>query len=334
MRRHIAGLYGLLFIFNIAVWAWAFAALGSVPTLMGMAVLAYSFGVRHALDADHIAAIDNVTRKMMHAGKRPLTIGLMFSLGHSTVVVLATAFIATAAAELNSRIDLFKTIGAVVGGLFSSFFLLTIAMTNLRVLLSVSRTYARLRGAKGASHPDRLEQFATRGPLSRLLAPALGRTTKSWHMYLLGFLFGLGFDTATEVGLLGLSAGRVAHGMPLADALIFPSLFTAGMTLVDTTDGLLMIGAYGWALVDFRRKLRYDMTVTALSVGIAVVVGSVEAMRLLGDSLDLTGGVWQSVRRVSDDSSLTGAAIVCLFALVWGGAAMRGRRRRTKVRLG
>ena len=271
IRRNIGLLYGLLLLGNGAAWVCAFAAFGSQPALMGLAMLAYSFGLRHALDADHIAAIDNVTRKMMQAGKQPLAVGLMFSLGHSTIVVVATACIATAAGALHPRLTMLASIGGIAGTLISTLFLLAVALTNAVVLLSVVRAYARVRrgGLDAGQMPD-TSVLAT-GLLGRILRPVLALTTKTWHMYALGLLFGLGFDTATEIALLSLSATQAAHGMSLWAILVFPALFTAAMTLVDTTDGLLMVGAYGWAFVDATRKLYYNMAITALSVVVATL---------------------------------------------------------------
>lgn len=327
MRRRIAGLYGLLLVFNIAVWAWAFAVFGRVPSLMGMAMLAYSFGVRHALDADHIAAIDNVTRKMMHAGKRPLTIGLMFSLGHSTVVVLATIFVATAAVELGPRLALFKAVGGVVGGIVSTLFLFAVALTNLSILLTLVRTYSRVRRGQGSAAETLHAPAGLTGRCCRLARPALALTSKSWHMYVLGFLFGLGFDTATEVSLLGLSASQAAHGLGIGATLVFPALFTAAMTWVDMTDGLLMVGAYGWALIDPMRKLHYNMAITGVSVAVAVVIGAIEGTQWLASLLQLHGGAVRVVERLCGEFSSTGAAVVAAFAAAWIWAMIAQRRR-------
>ncbi len=327
LRRNIGLLYGLLFIGNGVAWACAFAAFGSRPALMGLAILAYSFGLRHALDADHIAAIDNVTRKMMQAGKQPLTIGLMFSLGHSTIVVLATAFIATAAGALHPRLTMLASVGSIAGTLISTLFLFAVALTNAAVLLSVVRAYVRVRrgGLDAGQVPD-ASMLAT-GLLARVLRPVLAMTTKTWHMYALGLLFGLGFDTATEIALLSLSASQAAHGMSFWAILVFPALFTAAMTLVDTTDGLLMVGAYGWAFVDAKRKLYYNMAITALSVVVAIAIATIEAMRLLSDTLSLSGGIWRAIERASDGFSWVGAAIVCLFMLTWSAAVIVRRVR-------
>lgn len=330
MRRQIAGLYGILIVFNIVVWIWALHSLGRSSSLMGMALLAYSFGLRHAFDADHIAAIDNVTRKTMESGKRPLTIGLMFSLGHSTVVVLATAVIGQAADVMSAQLTLIRAIGEVLGTLFSTFFLFAVAATNLSALLSAVQAYMRRRDSSAgldvpANAPRKLS-----GPLRRMLQSALANVTKRWHMYVLGLLFGLGFDTATEIGLLSLSAEQAAHGMSLGAMLVFPALFTAAMTVADATDGLLMVGAYGWGLGSAAGKLRYNIAVTTLSVAVAVVIGSLEGVRLLGRAMHMSGGVWASIGNACDAFSAIGVVVVALFLLAWGVAVTAARRRQAQ----
>jgi len=317
MRQKITGLYALLLVFNVAAWVWAFIAFHHYPLLMGTSLLAYSFGLRHAVDADHIAAIDNVTRKMMQAGKRPLAAGLMFSLGHSTIVVLASAGIAATAMALQSPMDGFKELGGLVGTLVSTFFLFAIALMNLMILRSMILAFRRVR--RGEPYVD--EHFdmllANRGFLARIFRPLFRLITKSWHMYFLGFLFGLGFDTATEVGLLGISAASAAQGMPIWSILVFPVLFTAGMTLVDTTDSILMLGAYGWAFVKPIRKLYYNITITTISVVVALLVGSIEGLGLLADKLHLTGLFWDFIGSLNDNFGIIGYVIVGVFVASW-----------------
>src|ERR1700761_4903410 len=279
-RTRVIGVYGILLIFNLVVWLWAILVFHPYPLLLGTALLAYSLGLRHAVDADHIAAIDNVTRKLMQAGKRPITVGLMFSLGHSTIVVLASAGIAATALALQSRMDGVKEIGGLIGTLVSTLFLFLIALMNLLILRSVVRAFRRVQRGEPYVDDDFDILLADRGFLARIFRPLFRLVTKSWHMYFLGFLFGLGFDTATEVGLLGISAAGAAHGMSVWSILVFPALFTAGMTLIDTTDGILMLGAYGWAFVKPVRKLYYNITITTISVVVAVLVGSIKGLGL------------------------------------------------------
>jgi high-affinity nickel-transport protein len=254
-RAKVAGIAALLIAANAAAWGWAIREFSASPALLGTAFLAYSFGLRHAVDVDHIAAIDNVVRKLMQEGLRPLSAGLFFSLGHSTVVVLATLAIAATATAIESRFGLFKTIGALIGTMVSALFLLTIGSINLMILLRVWRSFQHVRRG-GQLQPEHLDVLlGGRGFLAVLFRWLFHIIRRSWHMYPLGFLFGLGFDTATEIGLLAISAAQAAQGMSLWSMLIFPALFTAGMALVDTIDGVFMVEAYGWAFANPIRKL-------------------------------------------------------------------------------
>jgi len=316
-RRQIGWLYALLLTFNIAAWVAAFVAFRGYPLLMGSCLLAYSFGLRHAVDADHIAAIDNVTRKLMQSGHRPVTVGLMFSLGHATIVVLATIVIAATAMALQSRISGFKETGAMIGTLVSTFFLFAIALLNLIVLRSVLRAFRRVRRGEPYVDEDLDMLLADRGFLARIFRPLFRLISQSWHMYPLGFLFGLGFDTATEVGLLGISAAGAAQGMSIWSILVFPVLFMAGMTLIDTTDSILMLGAYGWAFVKPVRKLYYNVTITTISVLVALLVGGIEGLGLLADRLHLNGGFWQAVGSLNENFGMIGYAIIGVFLASW-----------------
>ena len=319
-RRKIAWVYALLLGFNIAAWVVAFVAFRGYPLLLGSCLLAYSFGLRHAVDADHIAAIDNVTRKLMQSGQRPVSVGLMFSLGHSTIVILATIGIAATAMALQSRMDGMKEVGGVIGTLVSTFFLFAIALLNLIVLRSVLRAFRRVRRGEPYVDEDLDMLLANRGFLARIFRPLFRLVTRSWHMYPLGFLFGLGFDTATEVGLLGISAAGAAQGMSIWSILVFPALFTAGMTLIDTTDGILMLGAYDWAFVKPIRKLYYNLIITLLAVVIAVVIGGIEALGLLKEQLNLSGGFWDVVGLLNDNFNSLGFIIIGVFIVAWIGS--------------
>jgi high-affinity nickel-transport protein len=317
LRHRIGGLYAALLLFNVIAWAWAFVAFHHYPLLMGTSLLAYSFGLRHAVDADHIAAIDNVTRKLMQAGKRPITVGLMFSLGHSTIVVLASAAIAATALALQSRMDGLKEIGGLIGTIVSTSFLFAIALMNMVILRSVIRAFARVRRGEPYEDEDLDLLLANRGFLARIFRPLFRLITKGWHMYFLGFLFGLGFDTATEIGVLGISAAGAAQGMPIWSILVFPTLFTAGMTLIDTTDSILMLGAYGWAFVKPIRKLYYNITITTISVLVALLVGSIEGLGLLADRLHLAGAFWDRVGSLNDNFGMIGYVIIGVFIVSW-----------------
>lgn len=317
LRGKIAAIYALLLAFNFAAWLWAILAFHRFPVLLGTALLAYSFGLRHAVDADHIAAIDNVTRKLMQAGKRPVAVGFMFSLGHSTVVVVGSAAIAGAALLLQHRVDAVRNIGSVVGTLVSAFFLFAIAIVNLIILRSICRVFVSVRRGEPYVEEDFDLLLGNRGLLSRLFRPMFRIITRSWHMYPLGVLFGLGFDTATEIGVLGISAAEAAKGLSFWAILVFPTLFAAGMSLIDTTDNILMLGAYGWAFVKPIRKLYYNITITSVSVLVALVVGGIEALGLLGSQFRFKGRFWHGVATLNDNFGTLGYFIVALFAVSW-----------------
>ena len=317
VRGKIIGIYTLLVAVNIAVWVWAFYTFRSYPVQLGTALLAYTLGLRHAVDADHIAAIDNVTRKLMQEGKRPVGVGLFFSLGHSTIVVLASVAIAVTATAFKTQMDSFKDIGGVVGTLVSATFLLAIAIMNIFILSAIYRTFQHVK-AGGAYVDEDLDLLLAKGGfLARIFRPMFKMITRSWQMYPLGFLFGLGFDTATEVGVLGISAAGASQGLPIWSILVFPALFTAGMSLIDTTDSVLMLGAYGWAFVKPIRKLYYNMTITSVSVVIALIVGGLEALNLIGDQLQLKGAFWGTIGRINDNFGLVGYVIIGIFVGAW-----------------
>jgi nickel/cobalt transporter (NiCoT) family protein len=319
LKSRIAGVYGLLVAGNIAAWLWAIVAFHGFPLLLGTAALAYSFGLRHAFDADHIAAIDNVTRKLMQEGKRPVGVGLFFSLGHSTIVVGMSIAIAATTTALQGRFETFRSVGGIVGTLVSSLFLFAIAFANLIVLITIYRTFRTVKNGGGFTEEDLDLVLSNRGLMGRLFRRFFRAIEHSWQMYPIGVLFGLGFDTATEVGLLGVSAAQASQGLPIWSILVFPALFTAGMTLVDTTDSILMLGAYGWAFVKPIRKLYYNLTITAVSVVVAVIVGGLEALNLIGDRLGLTdgGGFWGMIGALNDNFGMLGYLIVGLFVVSW-----------------
>jgi high-affinity nickel-transport protein len=327
LRLKIAGIYIVLIAANAAVWGMALVAFRHNPALLGTALVAYILGLRHAVDADHIAAIDNVTRKLMQDGQRPLGTGCYFALGHSTVVVLTTLAVALGAGTLEARFAGLRDIGAIIGTGVSAGFLIIIAGLNLVILAGTWRTLQRVRAAGHHAAPDQEMLASPGGALTRLLQPLLRFMSRSWHMYPLGFLFGLSFDTATEIALIGLSATSAAHGMSLWSILVFPALFTAGMSLVDTSDGILMLGAYGWASVKPIRKLYYNMTVTLVSVVVALLVGGIETLGLLQIHLDLTGRFWDAIGRINGNFGVIGVSIIAVFAVSWIGSALIHRMR-------
>ncbi len=317
VKRSVVGIYVVLAAFNVAAWLWAIVAFRHFPVLLGTAFLAYSFGLRHAVDADHIAAIDNVTRKLMQEGKWPVAVGLFFSLGHSTIVVLGSGAIAGAAMLLQHHFDALRHVGGIVGTLISALFLFGIAGANLLILRSIYAAFVRVRRGEPYVEEDLNLLLAGRGFLARLFRPVFAMIRRSWHMYPLGLLFGLGFDTATEIGLLGISAAEASKGLPIWSIMVFPMLFAAGMSLVDTTDNILMLGAYGWAFVKPLRKLYYNLTITVVSVVVALLVGGIEALGLLAGQFSLNGTFWNAVRMLNDNFGALGYFIVALFALSW-----------------
>ena len=316
-RDKVVGMYAVLVAFNIAAWLWALIEFHDRPLLLGTAFLAYSFGLRHAFDADHIAAIDNVTRKLMQEGSRPIAVGFFFSLGHSTIVVALAVAIALTATALQSHFDAFKSVGGMIGTSVSALFLLTIAAANLIVLLQVYKAFRTVKMGGRLVEDDVDLLLSKRGFLGRLFRSLFTLIERSWQMYPLGVLFGLGFDTATEVGLLGISATQASQGLSIWSILVFPALFTAGMSLMDTTDSTLMVGAYGWAFITPIRKLYYNMTITFVSVVAALLIGGIEALGLIGDKFGLEGRFWAFIGALNDNFGSLGYAIVAFFLASW-----------------
>jgi high-affinity nickel-transport protein len=322
LRGPLIGIYSLLITANLAVWACALYTFRDHPVMLGTALLAYSFGLRHAVDADHIAAIDNVTRKLMQEGKRPVSVGFWFALGHSTVVILAALAIAVTTGELATHFDTLKDVGGIIGTSVSTAFLFAIAAMNIVILIGIWRTFQRVRRGGAFAESDFDLLLNNRGMLARLFRPMFRLVSQSWHMLPLGFLFGLGFDTATEVGLLGISATQAGQGMSIWTIMVFPALFTAGMSLIDTTDGVLMLGAYNWAFIKPIRKLYYNMVITAVAVAVAVLIGGIEGLGLIGDRLGLAGWFWDSIGSLNDNFNGLGFVIIGVFVLAWAGSVI------------
>ncbi|MHB1304895.1 MAG: HoxN/HupN/NixA family nickel/cobalt transporter [Acidiphilium sp.] len=289
--RIVASLVGV----NVLAWGWAFAAFGARPGLLAMAGLAWVFGLRHAIDADHVAAIDNAVRKLAGEGRPARLVGLFFSLGHSTVVVILAAVAALAAGALHSHLHRIEMVGSYLGTAISAGFLVIIAAGNVMALR---------RDGDGA---------APAGVLSRLLRPVLGCVRRDVGMYPVGFLFGLGFDTATEIGLLALSAAGAAHGLAFWRSMALPALFTAGMALLDTADSALMSGAYAWALREPARRRRYNMVLTSLSVVVALLIGGIELLGLFAGK----GWFWAALSWLNGRWSELGACVCFTLALAW-----------------
>jgi len=316
-RAKVIAIYGLLSAVNVAIWAWAVIALADRPALMGTAFLAYVLGLRHAVDPDHIAAIDNVVRKLMQEGKRPHSVGLFFALGHSLAVGLAAGAIAATATAVETSFESFKSIGTVVSTSVSAFFLLAIAVVNIVILRGVWRSFKKARRGEPVLEDELNMLLAGRGFLARLFRPLFSMVTRSWQMFPVGFLFGLGFDTATEISLFAVAASQASGGMSFSTVMIFPALFTAGMTLLDTTDSVLMVGAYGWAFLNPIRKLWYNLTITSVSVLVALLIGGIEALGLIADQLSLDTGFWKLVGDLNDDLANFGFIIVGVFVAAW-----------------
>jgi high-affinity nickel-transport protein len=319
LRPKVFGIYGLLVSVNIAAWALTIVASLRFPALLPLALTAYGFGLRHAVDADHISAIDNVTRKLMQEKKKPVGVGLFFSLGHSTVVVLLSVAVAAGSVLITGGLEHdnsgLKQIGGLIGTSVSALFLFAIAVMNLVILVEIVRTFRKVtRG--GVYDEEEIDAYLNqRGFFARIFRGLFKTIDASWKMYPVGFLFGLGFDTATEVGLLALSGTFAAQHVPFYVILLLPLLFTAGMSLADTTDGVMMLGAYGWAFVKPIRKLFYNMSITLISVLVALLVGSIEVLQILAGQLGLSGGVWDFVNTL--DFGVVGFGIIGILVLSW-----------------
>jgi high-affinity nickel-transport protein len=328
LRNRVICFYGFLGCVNAVAWMWGFLAFYDKPVLLGTAFLAYTLGLRHAVDADHIAAIDNVTRKLMQEGRRPLSVGFFFALGHSTIVVIASLVVYLTAAVVATQFEAVKSVGGIVGTSISAFFLIAIALVNIVILRGVWQNFREVRKGGGYSDqsPDML--MGGGGMMARIFRPLFRMTSRAWHMYPIGILFGLGFDTATEVALLGISAAAAAKALSVIAMAVFPILFTAGMTLVDTTDGILMVGAYEWAFMKPIRKMYYNLTITFVSVIVALMVGGIEVFGLLKDQLNLTGGFWDSIGSLNDNFGTLGLVIVGIFTLSWVGSVIIYRIKR------
>ena len=315
LRRRLVVVFAVLAVLNVGTWLAIVIAAAKFPILLGLGITAYGFGLRHAVDPDHIAAIDNTTRKLMQDGKRPVAVGFFFSLGHSTVVLLLSVLVAVSAAFVKNNLPTLQTFGVVVGTGVSGLFLVIIGAINIAVLFDIVATWRRAVD-DGEYDDQTLDAYlADRGLLARMLRPLLRVVTESWNMYPVGFLFGLGFDTASEVGLLGIAAVTGASGMPIGLILLLPLLFVAGMSLVDTTDGVAMLGAYGWAFLKPLRKLYYNITITSISVIVALLIGGIEMLQVIAAELHATGGAWDLVQNLPLENF--GLYIIGVFLVSW-----------------
>ncbi|MGA9855592.1 MAG: HoxN/HupN/NixA family nickel/cobalt transporter [Gammaproteobacteria bacterium] len=311
----LTGLYGFVAALHLLGWGLFLYYAARYPALVGLGFVAYMFGLRHAFDADHIAAIDDTVRYMLQKGKKPLGIGFSFSLGHSTVVFALAVGITFAAAAVKHALPAMQNMGGIIGAGISATFLWIIGIINLLVLLDILKVWRQTKAGKH-SH-EHLEEFLVkRGFINRILGGRLqGFINSSWQMYPVGFLFGLGFDTASEIGLLAMTAGASAGNLPVPAILSLPILFAAGMLLMDTSDGVLMCKAYNWAFINPLRKIFYNITTTGLSIAVALIIGSIEIIQVMTSVLDLKGSFFATVNRL--DFGGLGYIIVGLFILAW-----------------
>jgi high-affinity nickel-transport protein len=283
--------------------------------LAGLGVVAFVFGLRHGVDADHIAAIDNTTRKLMQENQHPFTVGLWFSLGHSTIVVALIVALVFATRTIVRGIPALQISGAVIGSTVSGIFLWLIGIVNVVILFSIYRLFKEMR--RGDVDEGKLESLLQdRGFMNRYFRPLFKIVTKPWQIYPIGVLFGLGFDTATEVALIAISVGiGVSSSVPLWMILVLPFMFTCGMVLVDTTDGVAMGMAYGWAFLNPIRKIYYNLTVTVISILVALAIGTVELLQVMATELGLTGPWWQWLGGL--DFETIGFVIIIIFLVSW-----------------
>ncbi len=299
----------------------------------GAGALAYTFGLRHAFDADHISAVDDTTRYLLQKGKKPLAVGFFFSLGHSTVVFAFVTAIAIVASKAKGFQEAFQGTGGIIGTLVSGTFLYLIAALNLAVLSGIIKVWRQAkRGAYSTEEFDLL--LAQRGFMNRIFKGRYNRfISNSWQMYPVGLLFGLGFDTASQVGLIAIAGTTaIAGGLPPLAIIALPIIFAAGMSLMDTLDGVFMAKAYSWAFVNPIRKIYYNITTTSLSIFVAFVIGTIELLGLLSDQVGLTGQPWDFIGSI--DINLAGRLIVAIFFIVWIGAILNWKLRNLDEKYG
>ena len=333
-RRRLAGFFGGVGLLHIAGWGLLFAVAAGQPTILALGGLAYTFGLRHAFDADHISAIDNTTRKLLQDGRKPVGVGFFFSLGHSTVVFLIAAALGLTVKWIVEGVvsdgGQLRSVGGVLGTMVSGGFLVLIGLLNLVILIDIVRVYRRLKA--GDYDKSSLELDLTAGGFMSRIFGRLFRVIKhSWQMYPIGFLFGLGFDTASEVAILAISAGAAAKGLPFLAVIALPLIFAAGMSLMDTADGAFMAKAYSWAFTSPIRKVFYNLTMTSLSVFVALFIGTIELMQVLIHTFDLKGGVFGAIAGF-DLIGRAGYFIVAAFVVAWAAALLIYKARRIDER--
>jgi len=315
VTQRLVGVFSAVGLLHVLGWGGLLLLVGpKFPALAGAGILAYTLGLRHAFDADHIAAIDNTTRKLLQQGQKPMGVGFFFSLGHSTIVFSMAVALGLAAQFISRNLDSFKSLGGIIGTTVSGTFLYIIGIINLVVLIEVIRVFRKMRrGTYDSTELD--DQLLKGGLIYRLIRPMFRFITRSWQMYPMGIMFGLGFDTASEVALLALAGGFAAQGLPIWTILPLPVLFAAGMSLMDTADGAFMAKAYHWAFSNPIRKVFYNLTITGLSVAVALFIGTVELLQVLSGQLRWSGGLWDVVGKF--DLNKVGFGVVAIFILVW-----------------
>ena len=314
----LAGLYGFVACLHIVGWGLFLYYSSRFPAMIGLGLAAYLFGLRHAFDADHIAAVDDTVRYMLQAGKQPLGVGFFFSLGHSTIVLALAVAVVFAASAIRDQLPWMQDFGSLIGASVSGVFLWIIGLLNLLILLDILKVWRSARAGRH-SHAHIDELLAKRGLLYRLFGGRLQKVIRhSWQMYPLGLLFGLGFDTATEIGLLTMTAGAASGDIPAAAALSLPILFAAGMTVMDTTDGVLMAKAYNWAFLNPLRRIFYNITTTGLSIAVALFIGTIQLLQVFRTTLGLQGPFFDFIGAV--DFGVMGYILVGIFLMAWGTA--------------
>lgn len=314
-KRDLSWLPYIVIVILLHIIGFSFLFIADTNHLLfGMGILAYTLGLRHAFDADHIAAIDNTVRKLLQQKRNPVGVGFYFSIGHSTVVFLMSVLLGISVKWAKDKLPYFQNIGGIIGTLVSGFFLLLIGILNLFILISLIKLFARLRNEH--IREEELDALLeSRGFITRFIAPYFKLISRSWHVLPLGFLFGLGFDTASEIALLALSSGASQQSISFLGILSLPILFAAGMSLLDTLDGIIMKSAYNWAFFNPIRKIYYNITITAISVIAALIIGLIELLQIMEDKLHLKGTFWNIIQSIQFD--YLGYILVALFLITW-----------------
>ena len=335
VQRRSKIIIGFLVFFNISVWLVLLAVVNFSYSMISLGALAYLFGLRHAFDADHIAAIDNVTRKLRQDGKKHVGTGLFFSLGHSTIVLIMSVVVVIVVRSFSPAIKSMQGIGGIFGTIISAGFLTIIGIINLLILKDLYKIFKLYKkSGKIDEHMDIAtnELLNKRGFMGRFFSFAYKKIDKSWKMYPIGFLFGLGFDTATEIAILGISAALAKNSqLPLWGVIIFPLLFTAGMCLMDSLDGLVMMRIYDWAMVDAMRKIFFNMVVTAASVFVALAVGTIEWIQIISEEMSINSPFFNFINNLNFE--LLGVGVVIVMIASWAYAFFYYKKYLGKIRI-